>query len=385
MEWPRNYVLMQAMINLAPLILATLAYLVQKRKHLSQLAQPAQNTEIAQNSVVTKGEFLWQIPIVFEVRNFILWKRLKDAIKENQKRMSCESRDAVMIVYSQIETLRMYQTFGTSIPSFILQFAVVMKEKKVFKWNEFGKSRLHTDDDYILGRLAAASLLFSCLINIIMISENFIYMPIYDKSDMTKKKTTSQTKKAHLFIVPIIAVIFLPRIINLGLFFGSWRGQEGLAGLFIFIGALIIYTIGFAILIWKKYKKEWKENSYPLILSYLTSFFCPCIIMHPESKLVFFASLVSTIPHLILTSAMLIVANHYPDPRLASDDFGFLLPCFLIAPTFTWMLSAYSREESQKILLNAINLRVVRFFLFTIVLSALDDVTDVLTAKNYLR
>ena len=118
--WPRNYVLMQAMINLAPLILATLAYLVQKRKYLSQLAQPAQNTEIAQNSIVTKGEFLWQIPIVFEVRNFMLWKRLKDAIKENQKRMCCESRDALMIVVSQIETLRMYQTFGTSIPSFIL-------------------------------------------------------------------------------------------------------------------------------------------------------------------------------------------------------------------------------------------------------------------------
>ena len=259
-----------------------------------------------------------------------------------------------------------------------------MKEHEVFKWDEFGKSRLHTDN-YVLGRLAAASLLFSCLINIFMISETFIYMPIYDQSDMTKKKTTSQTKKAHLFIVPIIAVIYLPRIINLGLFFGSWRGQAGLVGLFIFTGALIIYTIGFAILIWKKYKKEWKENSYPLILSYLTSFFCPCIIMHPESKLVFFASLVSTIPHLILTSAMLIVANHYPDPRIASDDFGFLLPCFLIAPTFTWMLSAYSREESQKILLNAINFRVVKFFLFTIVLSALDDVTDVLTAKNYLR
>ena len=110
--------------------------------------------------------------------------------------------------------------------------------------------------------------------------------------------------------------------------------------------------------------------------------------MHAESKLVFFASLVSTIPHLILTSALHYLADHYPkelSPRLASNEFNFILPCFLIAPVFAWLLSAYSREKTQEILLNAINVKVVMFFLFTIVLSALDDVTDILTAMNYFR
>ena len=360
--------IIQVLINFVPFLWALTAYLVQKRRN---------------DSLLTKGEFLWQIPIGFEVRNFKLWKMLKDTIRENQKSRSSESRDAVMMVESQIQTFRMYQTFGTSIPSLILRFAVLIRSlPNYFKWSDL------TEDlfVFILAAIPAISFLYAFLTSLIMVTETFIYMPIYQKTEMTKRKTLNQTKKAHLFILPLIAVIFLPRIINLGLFFGSWTH---LLSVFItFIGAFTIYTIGFAILIWKKYKMEWKENSYPLVLSYFTSFFCPCIIMHAESKLVFFASLVSTIPHLILTSALHYLADHDPtelSPRLASSDFNFLYPCFLIAPVFAWLLSAYSREKTQEILLNAINVKVVRFFLFTIVLSALDDVTDILTAMNYFR
>ena len=377
-----NYIygILQVLINFAPFLWALTAYLVQKRRN--------------ENSLLTKEEFLWQIPIAFEVRNFKLWKMLKDTIRENQKSRSSESRDLVMMMESQIQTARMYQTFGTSIPSLILKFVFVIRSLAFyninFKWSDLPELLKGIAFDDLTGlkitRLGCAfSLLALCFISLIMVTETFIYMPIYQKTEMTKMKTLNQTKKAHLFILPLIAVIFLPRMINLGLFFGSWRH---LGCLFTFIGAFTIYTIGFAILIWKKYKKEWKENSYPLVLSYFTSFFCPCIIMHAESKLVFFASLVSTIPHLILTSALLILANYYPkklSPRLASSDFNFLLPCFLIAPVFAWLLSAYSREKTQKILLNAINYKVVMFFLFTIVLSALDDVTDILTAMNYFR
>ena len=358
----------------AAILWALTAYLVQKRRN--------------ENSLLTKEEFLWQIPIAFEVRNFKLWKMLKDTIRENQKSRSSESKDAVMMVESQIQTFRMYQTFGTSIPSLFLGFAVLIRIlPNDFKWSDL--TELHREMDVFqiaAAAISAISLLYSCFTSLIMVTETFIYMPIYQKTEMTKMKTLNQTKKAHLFILPLIAVIFLPRIINLGLFFGSWRR---LLSVFItFIGAFTIYTIGFAILIWKKYKKEYLENSYPLVLSYFTSFFCPCIIMHAESKLVFFASLVSTIPHLILASALHYLADHDPkelSPRLASSDFDFLYPCFLIAPVFSWLLSAYSREKTQKILLTAINFKVVKFFLFTIVISALDDVTDILTAMNYFR
>ena len=62
----KYYGIIQVLINFAPFLWALTAYLVQKRRN--------------ENSVLTKGEFLWQIPIAFEVRNFMLWKRLKDTI-----------------------------------------------------------------------------------------------------------------------------------------------------------------------------------------------------------------------------------------------------------------------------------------------------------------
>ena len=95
------------MINFTPFLLSSIAYLIQKRK----------------NSVVTKGEFLWQIPIVFELRNFILWKKLKDTIRATQNG-SQNSRDEVMIMDSNLQTFRMYQTFGTSIPSLVLNISI---------------------------------------------------------------------------------------------------------------------------------------------------------------------------------------------------------------------------------------------------------------------
>ena len=213
----------------------------------------------------------------------------------------------------------------------------------------------------------------------------FIYMPIYLKTEMTRKTTNHQTKKAHFFILPLTALIFTPRMLNLALFFGVWRG---LGSGFAFFGAVIIYTIGFATLVFTSYKKEWKENSYPLVQSFFTSPFSPCIIMYPESKLVYFSSIVSTIPHLILTTALLIMSKHFPDhlsPKITPDTFDFLIPCLFIGPFFAWILQAFSQEKTQQILLNAINFKIVKFFLVTLVLAALDEVSDILSAMDYFR
>ena len=210
-------------------------------------------------------------------------------------------------------------------------------------------------------------------------------MPIYHKAEMTRKKILHQTKKAHFFVLPLMALIFTPRILNLVLFFGVWRGF----GCFVtFFGAVTIYTIGYVTLVFTKYKKEWMENNYPLVQGFLTSFFSPCIIMYPESKMVFFASLVSTIPHLILTSALIIMSKYFPDylsSRLVLEAFDFLIPCLFIAPFFAWILQAFSQEKTQQILLNAINFNIVKFFAFTIVLGALDEISDILSAMDYFR
>ena len=101
------YGLIQTLINFTPFLLSSMAYFIQKRK----------------NSVVTSGEFLWQIPIVFEIRNFILWKNLKDTIRSKQNGGQ-NSRDGIMLMNTKIQTFRMYQTFGTSIPSLVLNISI---------------------------------------------------------------------------------------------------------------------------------------------------------------------------------------------------------------------------------------------------------------------
>ena len=99
--------------------------------------------------------------------------------------------------------------------------------------------------------------------NITMIAETFIYMPIYHKAEMTRKKILHQTKKAHFFVLPLMALIFTPRILNLVLFFGVWRGF----GCFVtFFGAVTIYTIGYVTLVFTKYKKEWNTIYRHMVL-----------------------------------------------------------------------------------------------------------------------
>ena len=99
---------LQVLFNFTPFLLSLIAYLIQKRKSLT-----------TGNSVVTKGEFLWRLPIAYNVRNFMLWKRLKEVISEKQN--GCQnSGDRIMMIDSEIQNLRMYNTFGNSIPSLVL-------------------------------------------------------------------------------------------------------------------------------------------------------------------------------------------------------------------------------------------------------------------------
>ena len=375
------------------------------------------NREESQTYVITEGkwEFLWQAPAISIVRNFILLKELIQAKNE---------KDEVK-VDAKIQNFRIYQTFGEIIPIVVLRMTIAIHDQEFISTSTLANETLdslsasqlkfnsnfsiagqdsnrtgvenltkiaYIDSMSTIGRvfvqlpiIVILSLILENISVLIRITEAFIYTPVFLRTDLTRKKIIHQTRKAHLFILPLLTLIFTPRYLSLVLLLSVWRG---IGCLLTFAGAVTIYTLGFAILIFTKYLKEWKENISPLLKSYFTSFFIPYIIMYPESGLVFWSSLISTLPHLFLISALLFMANHYPEelyPKLAAEGFYFLIPCLLIAPVFSWLIQSYSQEKTQKILLGAISFKLVKFFVLSIVLCALDELSDILSAMEYFR
>ena len=377
------------MLSILPLFFKTISYFIYKKKRGDQNKDDAteeneeNNQEEPKTYVITedKWEFLWQAPFISVIKNFIL---LKELIRVK------DEKDEVK-VDAKIQNFRLYQIYCGSIPIIVCKMASLIHDQenvdlgiesmnKITNITSMSTLGLIFTQDIILFSMIGNYLAIS-----IKIAENFIYMPIFLKTDLTRNKILHQTKKSYLFIIPLTILIFTPRFLSLTLLFSVWRG---IGCFLIFAGAVTIYTLGFALLIYTKYKKEWKENSFPLIQSFFTSFFTPCIIMYPESQLIFWASLVSTLPHLFLISALLFMANHYPDelcPKLAAEGFYFLIPCILIAPVFSWLMHSYSQEKTQKILLGALSFKLLKFFLLSIVLCALDELTDILAAMDYFR
>ena len=64
---------------------------------------------------------------------------------------------------------------------------------------------------------------------------------------------------------------------------------------------------------------------------------------------------------------------------------GDLIPWLLMSPMFAWLLQAYSQRKTQEILVNGISFKLVKFFGTMFVLRALDEVSDILTAMEYLK
>ena len=149
---------------------------------------------------------------------------------------------------------------------------------------------------------------------------------------------------------------------------------------FLRIDQKFLHTFCFAILIGTKYTDEWRKNCAPFVQSYFTSLFAPCIVMSPESKLLLFSNLLSTIPHVVVTAVMVAISS---DENLISSLLVKLIPWLLISPMFAWLLQAYSQEKTQEILVNGINFKLVKFFSTMFVLRALDEVSDILTAMEY--
>ena len=202
-----------------------------------------------------------------------------------------------------------------------------------------------------------------------------MYMPIFHKGDLLKKKMLHHTKLSYCFILPLIALIYAPRLLNFLTILETF-GIYGVMAIF------LLHTFCFAILIGTKYTDEWRKNYAPLVQSYFTSLFAPCIVMSPESRLLLFSNLLSTIPHVVVTFVMVAIGS---DENLISSLLVKLIPWLLISPMFAWLLQAYSQEKTQEILVNGINFKLVKFFSTMFVLRALDEVSDILTAMDYFK
>ena len=327
-----------------------------------------------------------------------------------------EFETALMMIYSNMQTFRMYQTFGESIPSLIFDLSLYIANPvllglcRTFSNNDtiyslkevvsFGakissdpdqpcpEDFSNLDQEFPLSGLQyanLAALAFNVIFKLIFVAETYIYMPLYEAKDMSKKKMLPQSKLFHIFILPLMALTFFPRILNLVIYFGVWKGLECIL---IALSAIAIYIIGFSIMIRVNFRKEWNENKTPLLQSFFTSFFAPCIIMNSDSKLILWSSLVSMISHIFLTSVLLIVANDYSDllfVNIASKAFDFLIPIFLFSMVFSWLLMVNGNEGTQKLLLSAISFGLLKFFATSLVLPTIDELTDILSAWDYFR
>ena len=227
------------------------------------------------------------------------------------------------------------------------------------------------------------ALLVKLFLQILFITETFVFMPIFHKGDMLKKKMLNHTKISYCLTLPLIALIYAPRLLNVSLILATL--QDGFYSIYVLLAMFLVHTFCFVILILTMYRDEWRKNKAPLLQSFFTSMFAPCIVMSPSSNLLLFSNLLSTIPHVISTSVMIAVAknsdNEYDD--LIINILLTLIPWLLISPMFAWLLQAYSQEKAQEILVKSINFKLVKFFSSMFVLRALDEVSDILTAMDY--
>ena len=129
-------------------------------------------------------------------------------------------------------------------------------------------------------------------------------MPIFHKGDILKKRMLYHTKTSYCLILSLIALIYAPRLLNVSIILES-LDLDVFYIIYILLGMFLLHTFCFVILIVTMYRDEWRKNKLPLFQSYFTSLMAPCIVMSPDSKLLLFSNLVSTIPHVISASLMI--------------------------------------------------------------------------------
>ena len=134
-------------------------------------------------------------------------------------------------------------------------------------------------------------------------------MPIFHKEDMVKKKNLVHIKLTYCFTLPLVALIYTPRLLNFFLILSTRRGYRWYYGL---LEMFLIHTFCLVVLIGMKYRDEWRKNKSTFVQSYLTSIFAPCIVMSPDSNLLLLSNLVSTIPHIVSISFMVHHIEYVP-------------------------------------------------------------------------
>ena len=135
-----------------PLLLSTISHLIYKKKNIDE-KEPEEEPEVKpkpvqepkpepelepeekeakeegeendkeepQTYAITEGkwEFLWQIPIINAIRNFVLLKELIQAKNEKDE----------VIVDAKIQNFRIYQIFSQSIPLLVFSMATVIHDQ----------------------------------------------------------------------------------------------------------------------------------------------------------------------------------------------------------------------------------------------------------------
>ena len=98
---------------------------------------------------------------------------------------------------------------------------------------------------------------------------------------------------------------------------------------------------------------------------------------------------VSLFPHLFLTTTLWIMAEYYEEylsPKVNPRTFDYLILILLITPVFSWLLHHYCETRKNKnFVLNGVNFKILTFFATSIILSSIDEVSDIISIWDYFR
>ena len=119
-------------------------------------------------------------------------------------------------------------------------------------------------------RYTTLALLVKFFLQILFITETFVFMQIFHKGDMLKKKMLNHTKISYCLILPLIALIYAPRLLNVSFIVATLQ-WDGFYSIYVLLAMFLVHTFCFVILIVTTYRDEWRKNKLPLFQSYFTS------------------------------------------------------------------------------------------------------------------
>ena len=166
-----------------------------------------------------------------------------------------------------------------------------------------------------------------------------------DTSHDDISKVPFQNWKNYLFVGPLMFFNVTPQAFAQGVFFASLMPISKRLGICCpIIGGISFFClVSFLTLYFVKYKGKY-PFSY-IVRSFLCSFMAPCIVMNPESSLIFWSSMISTVAHMILLSSLLVI-HEYFGGFINNIDFTYVY--ILLPLVFCTLLSSLALDKLSK-------------------------------------